>query len=109
MKGALLKRGYVLFVTGDCRFKGNQFTKTTVEQIASPEESHQHNEIADEQQEQHEEEAALSTSSSKIDLLFHDDIDSHHHHHQVMLIARIFQTRSLQSARSSIARGRSSG
>ena len=31
------------------------------------------------------------------------------HHHQVMLIARIFQTRSLQSARSSIARGRSSG
>ena len=41
------------------RFKGNQFTKQNVEQIASPEGSQQNNEVDGEQQQQHEEEEAV--------------------------------------------------
>ena len=65
------------------RFKGNQFTKQNVEQIASPEGSQQNNEVDGEQQQQqqHEEDEATpstppSASSSKIDLSFYDGINS---------------------------------
>ena len=45
---------------------------------------------------------------SKVQSTYNEELPPYFHHHQVVLMAQIFQTRSLQSARSSIARGRSS-